>query len=274
MRCSEPCNYLFQATALKKVIEWFKAAGKQFKMGMVFPLSTHNDELRYWLAAGGIHPGYYSPGDITGQTDAEGLISVTPPPQMPATLESGTIHGYCVGEPWNQQTVFKGIGIPVITAYQIWKNNPEKVFGVSKAWADKYPKTHVAVVKALIRAGMWLDANQDANRQEAAAILSQPNYVGADVAVLANSMTGTFAFEKDDKRPLPDFNVFFRYFATYSLVMLSGTSCRCGAGARLRRVNPTPGIRRRPSRSTGPMSTCKRRGSSLPKARRRRPTSR
>jgi nitrate/nitrite transport system substrate-binding protein len=204
-----------KATALKKVIEQFKAAGKQFKMGMVFPLSTHNYELRYWLAAGGIHPGYYSSSDITGQTDAEVLISVTPPPQMPATLESGTIHGYCVGEPWNQQAVFKGIGIPVITDYQIWKNNPEKVFGVSKAWADKYPKTHVAVVKALMRAGMWLDANQDANRKEAAAILSQPNYVGADVAVIANSMTGTFEFEKGDRRPLPDFNVFFRYFATY-----------------------------------------------------------
>ena len=203
------------AVALKKVIERFRAAGKQFKMGMVFPLSTHNYELRYWLAAGGIHPGYYSPTDITGQTDAEVLISVTPPPQMPATLAAGTIHGYCVGEPWNQQAVFKGIGVPVITDYHIWKNNPEKVFGVAKAWADKYPQTHVAVVKALIRAGMWLDAKQGANRREAAGILSQSNYVGADVAVIANSMTGTFEFEKGDKRPLPDFNVFFRYFATY-----------------------------------------------------------
>jgi nitrate/nitrite transport system substrate-binding protein len=204
-----------KATALKKVIERFRADGKPFKMGMVFPLSTHNYELRYWLAAGGIHPGYYSPSDVTGQTDADVLISVTPPPQMPATLESGTIHGYCVGEPWNQQAVFKGIGVPVITDYQIWKNNPEKVFGVSKAWAEQYPKTHVAVVKALIRAGMWLDANQDANRQEASRILSQSNYVGADATVIANSMTGTFEFEKGDKRPLPDFNVFFRYFATY-----------------------------------------------------------
>jgi nitrate/nitrite transport system substrate-binding protein len=204
-----------QATALKKVIERFKAEGKQFKMGMVFPLSTHNYELRYWLAAGGVHPGYYSANDVTGQTDAEVLISVTPPPQMPATMESGTIHGYCVGEPWNQQAVFKGIGVPVITDYQIWKNNPEKVFGVSQAWANKHPNTHVAVVKALIRAGMWLDAKQGANRKEAVALLSQPNYVGADAAVIANSMTGTFEFEKGDKRPLPDFNVFFRYFATY-----------------------------------------------------------
>ncbi|MEY8193887.1 MAG: CmpA/NrtA family ABC transporter substrate-binding protein, partial [Cycloclasticus sp.] len=49
-----------KADALKPVVERFKADGKQFKMGMVFPVSTHNYELRYWLAAGGIHPGFYS----------------------------------------------------------------------------------------------------------------------------------------------------------------------------------------------------------------------
>ncbi|HEY5139576.1 MAG TPA: nitrate ABC transporter substrate-binding protein, partial [Methylococcales bacterium] len=38
---------------------------------------------------------------------------------------------------------------------------------------------------------------------------------GADYDVIANSMTGTFEYEKGDKRALPDFNVFFRYNATY-----------------------------------------------------------
>ena len=203
-----------KADALKKVVDKFKAEGKQFKMGMVFTLSTHNYELRYWLASGGIHPGFYSANDVNGQTGADVLISVTPPPQMPATLESGTIHGYCVGEPWNQQAVAKGIGVPVITDYEIWRNNPEKVFGVTRGWATKYPNTHVAVVKALIRAGMWLDQSP-ANRQEAVKLLAKSNYVGASEQVIANSMTGTYEYEKGDKRSLPDFNVFFRYFATY-----------------------------------------------------------
>jgi len=206
-----------KADALKPVIEQYKAAGKPFKMGMVFPVSTHNYELRYWLAAGGINPGYYAPskGDTSGQIDADALLSVTPPPQMPATLEAGTISGYCVGEPWNQQAVFKGIGVPVITDYEIWKNNPEKVFGVSQQWADENPNTHIAVVKALIRAAEWLDADNNANRGEAVKILSQSAYVGADAEVIANSMTGTFEYEKGDKRSVPDFNVFFRYNATY-----------------------------------------------------------
>jgi nitrate/nitrite transport system substrate-binding protein len=206
-----------KADALKPVIEQYRAAGKPFNLGMVFPVSTHNYELRYWLAAGGINPGFYAPakGDTSGTLDADVLLSVTPPPQMPSTMEAGTINGYCVGEPWNQQAVFKGIGVPVITDYEIWKNNPEKVLGVSKAWADANPETHKRMVKAMIRAGMWLDENNNANRAEAVEILSRPEYVGADAKVIANSMTGTFEYEKGDKRAVPDFNVFFRYNATY-----------------------------------------------------------
>ncbi|WP_226705071.1 CmpA/NrtA family ABC transporter substrate-binding protein [Microbulbifer elongatus] len=206
-----------KADALKPVVEKYKADGKPFNMGMVFPVSTHNYELRYWLAAGGIHPGYYAPhkGDISGQIDADALLSVTPPPQMPATLEAGTIYGYCVGEPWNQQAVFKDIGVPVVTDYEIWKDNPEKVFGITKEFAEKYPNTTVRITRALIRAAMWLDDNNNANRPEAVKILSQSNYVGADYEVIANSMTGTFEYEKGDKREVPDFNVFFRYHATY-----------------------------------------------------------
>ncbi|MEZ5673865.1 MAG: CmpA/NrtA family ABC transporter substrate-binding protein [Thalassovita sp.] len=203
------------AKALVPVVDKYKAEGKPFNMGMVFPVSTHNYELRYWLAAGGLHPGYYSPDNITGQIGADVFLSVTPPPQMPSTLEAGTIYGYSVGEPWNQQAVFKGIGVPVVTDYELWKNNPEKVFGITAEFAEKYPNTTKAVVKALIRAAMWLDENDNANRPEAVKILSRPDYVGADYDVIANSMTGTFEYEKGDKRDVPDFNVFFRYNATY-----------------------------------------------------------
>lgn len=205
------------ASALKPVVEDYRNQGRAFKMGMVFPVSTHNYELRYWLAAGGLHPGYYNParGDTSGQIDADVLLSVTPPPQMPSTMEAGTIMGYCVGEPWNQQAVFKGIGVPVITDYEIWKNNPEKVFGITEEFAEKYPNTTIRLVKALIRAAEWLDAGDNANRAEAVEILSRSYYVGADEEVIANSMTGTFEYEKGDTRPVRDFNVFFRYNATY-----------------------------------------------------------
>ncbi|MDO9169005.1 MAG: CmpA/NrtA family ABC transporter substrate-binding protein [Methylobacter sp.] len=205
-----------KADTLKPVLEKYKSAGKPFNMAMTFPVGTHNMKLRYWLAAGGIKPGFYAPPeDTSGQIGAEAMLSVTPPPQMPATMDSGTIVGYCVGEPWNQQAVFKGIGVPVISDYELMKNSAEKIFGVTKEWADKNPNTHKAVIKALIRASMWLDAENNKNRNESVEMLSQKHYVGADYEVLANSMNGTFEYEKGDKRDLPDFNVFFRHNGSY-----------------------------------------------------------
>ena len=203
-----------KASALKPVVDQMRASGKPFKMAMVFPVSTHNYILRYWLAAGGVHPGFYSPSDVTGQISADVQLSVTPPPQMPATMEAGTIHGYSVGEPWNEQAIFKKVGAPIVADFQIWKNNPDKVLGVTKAWADKNPNTHLAILKALLRASAWLDASP-ANRKEAAALISQPQYVGADVRVISASMTGTFEYAGGEKLPTPDFNVFYRYNATY-----------------------------------------------------------
>ncbi|MEL1249381.1 CmpA/NrtA family ABC transporter substrate-binding protein [Aurantiacibacter gilvus] len=203
------------ASHLRSVVDSFEAQGRPFNMGMVFPVSTHNYELRYWLAAGGLNPGFYTDGDVSGLIDAEVNLSVTPPPQMPATLEAGTIEGYCVGEPWNQQAVAMGIGVPVITDDEIWNDNPEKVLGFREDFATNYPATMAAILRAVIKAQQWLDADSGANRQEAVEILSRPNYVGADADVIAASMTGQFTFEPGDTRPAEGFNIFFDKYAGY-----------------------------------------------------------
>ena len=203
------------ASYLKPVVEQYTAQGKPFNMGMVFPVSTHNYELRYWLAAGGLNPGYYTDGDVGGTVDADVKLSVTPPPQMPATLEAGTIEGYCVGEPWNQAAVQKGIGVPVITDDEIWHDNPEKVLGLREDFAEKHPATTAALLRAIIKAQQWLDADDGANREEAVEILSRSNYVGADKDVIAASMTGKFTFEKGDTRDAKGFNIFFDKHAGY-----------------------------------------------------------
>ena len=206
-----------KADALKKVVEKYKGGGQALQHGHGLP--GVDAQLRAaLLARRRRHPSRLLLARPTSPARSwrDVLLSVTPPPQMPATMEAGTILGYCVGEPWNQAAVFKGIGVPVITDYEIWKNNPEKVFGMTADFAKKYPNTVLAVTKALIRAGHV--ARREQQRQPAARrceILSKPEYVGADAAVIANSMTGTFEYEKGDKRAVPDFNVFFRYFATY-----------------------------------------------------------
>ena len=203
------------ASSLKPAIEGIKASGRQFSMAMVFPTSTHNYVMRYWLAAGGLHPGYYTAGDNTGTTDAEVLLSVTPPPQMPATLGAGTIAGYSVGEPWNQQAVMRGIGVPVITAAEIWSRTPEKILGLRRDFVEKNPLTVKAMIKAVIRAEQWMDADKGANRTELVKMLARPEYVGADASVLSGPLHGQYQYEKGDVRPTPEANVYFAQHAGY-----------------------------------------------------------
>jgi len=74
------------AVPLKPVVQDKLDSGEKLQMGMVFPVSTHNYEIRYWLASAGIHPGMYTSEDIKGFTDAQVELSVTPPPQMPSAL--------------------------------------------------------------------------------------------------------------------------------------------------------------------------------------------
>ena len=78
-----------KADYLKPVVDEYKEEGKPFNMGMVFPVSTHNYELRYWLAAGGIHPGFYGKTDTSGQFKADALLSVTPPRRSARIAPSG-----------------------------------------------------------------------------------------------------------------------------------------------------------------------------------------
>lgn len=204
------------ASALMPALNIYKKRNKPFVIGVVAAYSNHNYQLRYWLAAAGINPGFYSNNNIQGSkgiTGGDVLLNVTAPPQMPETLLAGTINAYCVGEPWNQQAVDQGIGVPIVTSKEIWKNHPEKVFVMTKEFVEKYPNTTIAITKALIKAGKWLD--DPLNRKEATRILSKSAYVDGEKRVIDNSMLGTFEFEKGDVRSIPDFNVFFRYNATY-----------------------------------------------------------
>jgi nitrate/nitrite transport system substrate-binding protein len=203
----DPVKRPVTASSLKTLIDKkYKAEGDKYKpleFGMVYPVSTHNYEIRYWMASEGIDP------------DKDTTLKVFPPPQMVANMKAGNIEGYCVGEPWNERAVMAKLGSTLVTNYNIWNNNPEKVLQSTKAFADKHPETTQAVLKAMIEAQKWLDASWK-NRKEAAKILSKKKYVYAPVDVLEKSMTGTFQFLKDKKsEPNPMFNVFANYYAAY-----------------------------------------------------------
>jgi two-component system, oxyanion-binding sensor len=191
------------ARALRKVIEADRVAGRPpLNFAMVLPFSTHNYELRYWMASAGIDP------------DHDVRLHVIPPPEMVANLAAGNIDGYCVGEPWNQMAVESGIGHALLTDYEIWQNSPEKVFGVNLEWAERHPNTHKAALKALIEASAWLDKAE--NREEAVSIISAPAYIDAPERVVRSAMTGTWKYHPAEApQPMPDFNVFHRYAANF-----------------------------------------------------------
>lgn len=194
LAASKALNLVIRANAQNK--------RPKFRFGVVFPVSTQNYELRYWLGCGGTNP------------DLDVEIVVIPPPDMVDHLQSGDIDGYCVGEPWNTVAVRAGLGHVVATKYELWNNSPEKVFAVARTWSETYPGTHRAIIRALMKACAWLD--QSENRLIAAEILTKCGYIDQDLETVALSLCG-ISQRHPDRPPedAPDFHVFNRYSANF-----------------------------------------------------------
>ncbi|MGI0494705.1 nitrate ABC transporter ATP-binding protein [Alkalinema pantanalense CENA528] len=161
---------------------------KKHIFGVAHPASSHNLLLRYWLAAGGIDP------------DKDVEVLPLPPAQMVANLQSGTIDGYSIGEPWVTRAVVEEIGYEIATDLEIWNGHPGKVLGVREDWALAYPNTHVALVKALLEACQYC-ANP-AHHGEVREILSQAEYLSMDheYIYLSDQQQATCSVTKDNRQ--------------------------------------------------------------------------
>ena len=167
-----------------------------YTLGVVNEASMHNLMLRYWLATDGIDP------------DQDVNLMVIPPAEMLDRLKKGEIDGYCAGEPWNTQAVAEKIGFVIATDLDIWSSYLEKVLGVREDWANKYPETHLALIKALIEACEYCDDLR--HRDEIAELIAQPNYLNTDLKYIRpgfiepyNRGTG------EPAQMLPQFNEFY-----------------------------------------------------------------
>ena len=199
----DPDDVMSGARALKTVIAEDVAAGRPpLTFGVVFPFSTHNYELRGWLAAAGINP------------DFDVRLVVIPPPLMVANLDQGLIDGFCVGAPWNAVPVEAAVGEIVVTKSQLWHNGPEKVLGMRAAWASAHPRTVRALVRALVEAARWVEMPE--NRLAVAETLSAPGYLDIPAPILAEAMAGDLP--RLGGGPVladPDFITFFRDNANF-----------------------------------------------------------
>lgn len=169
---------------------------KVHTLGMVYPSSMHNLLLRYWLASSGIDP------------DQDVGLTVIPPPQMVSNLKAGNIDGYCSGEPWNSRAVNEGHGFVIATDLDIFPGHIEKVLGVREEWANQYPQTHLALVKALLEACAYCDDLR--NREEILTILSQDQYVGSFEEDIRPGFIDPYDWGTNaEPKILPRFNQFY-----------------------------------------------------------------
>jgi two-component system, oxyanion-binding sensor len=172
------------ALALSRVVATRrKNSGGPLTFGMTFPFSTHNYQLRFWMATGGIDP------------DEDVRLVVLPPPYMVESIASGQIDGFCVGAPWNSIAVDRGVGQILHFASDILARAAEKVLAIRQDWSEKNPEPVAALVRAASRAAEFVEGSK--NRAEVARILARPEYVGVDADVILRTLEGRLKISAD-----------------------------------------------------------------------------
>lgn len=190
-------------SALKSVAAARLNSGqKPLTFAMVYPFSSHNYQLRYWLAAAGLHP------------DRDVAIVVVPPTKVMDYMKSGIIDGYCVGEPWNSEAIVQGAGTTLVTSHELMGLAPEKVLGVCQSWADDNPNTYRAMLSAILETSQRLNAHEAL--AETASIMSVSAYIGLPAKRILPALTGARRQTSGNViQDMPDFSVFYRYAANF-----------------------------------------------------------
>jgi two-component system, oxyanion-binding sensor len=172
------------ALALARVVARRRQMGAEpLTFGMTFPFSTHNYQLRFWMAAGGVDP------------DEDVRLVVLPPPYMVDSLANGQVDAFCVGAPWNSIAVDLGVGHILHFVADILVRAVEKVLALRQDWSEKHPGTVAALVRAASRAAEFIE--QPENRAEAARILSAPERIGVDAEVVRRTLDGRLKISPD-----------------------------------------------------------------------------
>jgi NitT/TauT family transport system ATP-binding protein len=175
---------LVTARALARVVAKRRKAGAEpLTFGMTFPFSTHNYQLRFWMAAGGVDP------------DEDVHLVVLPPPYMVDSITNGHVDAFCVGAPWNSIAVDRGVGHILHFVSDILVRAAEKVLAIRQSWSEKNPAVVVSLVRAAKRAAEFIE--EPGNRAEAAYILAQPERVGVDAEVIQRTLDGRLKISPD-----------------------------------------------------------------------------
>ena len=180
----DPFDPMVTALALSRVVAARRKSGAEpLIFGMTFPFSTHNYQLRFWMAAGGVDP------------DEDVHLVVLPPPYMVDSLASGQVDAFCVGAPWNSVAVDLGVGHILHFVSDILVRAAEKVLAVRQNWSENNPQVLAALIRAASRAAEFIE--QPENRAEAARMLARPERIGVDADVILRTLDGRLKISPD-----------------------------------------------------------------------------
>ena len=180
----DPADPMVTAKALARVVATRrKDGGEPLTFGMTFPFSTHNYQLRFWMAAGGVDP------------DEDVRLVVLPPPYMVDSLANGHVDAFCVGAPWNSVAVDLGVGHILHYVSDILERAAEKVLAVRETWAQKNPEILAKLTRAHGHAADFIE-NPD-NRAEVSRIVGAPERIGVDPEVIQRTFDGRLKISPD-----------------------------------------------------------------------------
>jgi ABC-type nitrate/sulfonate/bicarbonate transport system substrate-binding protein len=180
----DPLDPMATARALSRVVAMRRRdGGEPLTFGMTFPFSTHNYQLRFWMAAGGVDP------------DEDVRLVVLPPPFMVGSIASGQVDGFCVGAPWNSIAVDRGVGRILHFGSDIMRRAAEKVLATRQHWAEKNPQALAGLVRAVFRAAEFVEAPH--NRNEVTRLLARAEYIGVDAEVILRTLEGRLKIATD-----------------------------------------------------------------------------
>jgi NitT/TauT family transport system ATP-binding protein len=180
----DPFDPMVTALALSRVVAARRKSGAEpLTFGMTFPFSTHNYQLRFWMAAGGVDP------------DEDVHMVVLPPPYMVDSLASGQVDAFCVGAPWKSVAVDLGVGHILHFVSDILVRAAEKVLAVRQSWSENNPQVLAALIRAASRAAEFIE--QPENRAEAARMLARPERIGVDADVILRTLDGRLKISPD-----------------------------------------------------------------------------
>jgi NitT/TauT family transport system ATP-binding protein len=173
---------LATARALSRVVAARRKRGAEpLTFAMTFPFSTHNYQLRFWMAVGGVDP------------DEDVRMVVLPPPFMADSLASGQVDAFCVGAPWNSIAVDRGVGHILHFVSDILVRAAEKVLAVRQNWSERNPDVVAALVRATARGSTFVEENHE----ETARILARPERVGVDADIIRRTLDGHLKISPD-----------------------------------------------------------------------------